>query len=78
LVERQKKLSDFSSILVKYIPVIKDVGSWSGRSERVFSRLLKKQGYQVWRGGLIHRIRQGDVYPVFRRKYFRLCLLLDE
>jgi len=60
-----------------FIP-FKDKEIRQGLSEKIIRRRLEKEGWEVWKGGLISVVRQDDIYPNVRRKYERLCSLLDE
>lgn len=49
-----------------------------GLSEKLLSRRLQRQGWELWRGGILHILRQGEPYPNVRRKYERLQSLLEK
>jgi len=61
-----------------YVPMRREFPSRHGLSERELRRRLVRQGWMVWRGGLIDIVRQSEIYPNVRRRYELLCSLLEK
>jgi DNA polymerase elongation subunit (family B) len=73
--EKQTKLTDFVSVKHLYIPMLNQPSEKGGLSEKILRRRLEKQGWIVWRGGLIG-IEKTTEYPNVLRKYMQLTDLL--
>ena len=78
--ERQTKLLEYAAPAIRqiFIPMQKLESNSSniGLSEKILKRRLEKQGWTVWRGGIINIVRKNDIYPNIRRKYEQLCNLI--
>jgi len=76
--ERQTRLHDFAIVRHVFIPQMRLPEERKGYSERIIKSRLEKQGWEVWRGGSIGIVRRDDIYPNVRRRYYRLCELLEK
>ncbi len=77
--ERQAKLEEFVlKFKVRYYPMRKEFLEKRGLSEKEFRRKLEKEGWLVWRGGLIGIQDRDEVYPNVYRKYSLLKKLLGK
>lgn len=63
--------------VVHYVPMRREFPSRHGLSERELRRRLEKQGWQVWRGGLLHTSWDFESWPNVLRKYDELRGLLE-
>ena len=77
-------LGERQSLLKEFQPVVKHVYIHSnmpkerrGLSEKIIRRRLERQGWTVWRGGLVHITGEDELYPNVRRKYLLLERLLE-
>lgn len=76
--ERQALLQDYAPRVRERTLPVHDSPKRTGLSERLARRRLEKRGYEVWRGGILDITRRlGSEYPAVRRKYARLCALLN-
>ena len=77
-IEKQTRIKDFlHPIRHVYIPISPRYHSNKGLSEKQIKKVLEKQGWEVWRGGLIDITRRPELYPNVLRKYSRLIRLLE-
>ncbi|MFH1850584.1 MAG: DNA polymerase domain-containing protein [archaeon] len=75
-VERQAKLSEYTTVRHIYIPICRKYKSRAGLSEKLIRQRLERQGWTVWRGGSLWILKQDEVYPNVRRKYEKLIQLM--
>ena len=77
--EKQKKISDYYDYVKHvYIPIKSNHTQRYGLAEKQLRKRLERQGWQVWRGGLINVVRGYDAYPNVRRRYEKLCKLIQK
>ncbi|MFH0978387.1 MAG: DNA polymerase domain-containing protein [Candidatus Woesearchaeota archaeon] len=76
LLKSQTKLLDFDTVRHVFVPMQKQYSERQGLSERILARRLIKQGWSVWRGGLINIVNKDDLYPNVRKRYEKLNSLL--
>lgn len=77
--ERQLRLDEFimkAPVPVTYVQTLRKFRDNNGLSERFMRKRLERNGWAVWRGGLINILSQPDLYPNVQRKYLQLHLLL--
>ena len=63
------------SVECLYIP-LKPSSPRVGLAERFLKRRLERQGWIVWRGGMIHLSREEELYSNMKKKYDHLQQLL--
>jgi len=71
----QTLLEEFISIKYVFVPVNKKYKSNRGLSERLVRKRLERQGWNVWRGGIIG-IESQETYPNVKKRYKELTTLL--
>ena len=71
-------ICNYPDIRHVFIPIPKKYKNRKGLSEKILKKRLEKQGWTVWRGGLINIIRNSEIYPSVRKKYALLCILLKK
>ncbi|MBI4181633.1 MAG: VRR-NUC domain-containing protein [Candidatus Aenigmarchaeota archaeon] len=64
-------------IRVECIPLSRRYRSNRGLSERLIRERLEKQGWTVWRGGMLDIVRERGIPRALRERYEQLCTLLD-
>ena len=74
---RQTKITEFYCLIpCIYIPLHRKYKTKRGLSERLLKKRLEKQGWTVWRGGLINVLKREELYPNVQRKYKKLDKIL--
>lgn len=75
----QRKITDYyAKVRHLFIPYHRSYANKRGLSEKILRRSLEKQGWIVWRGGIIGITKEADVYPNVRRKYELLHEMMEE
>lgn len=75
---RQTTLFEYAWLVTfRYVPMRSGSVERRGLSERELKRRLERQGWKVWRGGLIGILRREELYPNVRRKYGLLRELVE-
>jgi DNA polymerase elongation subunit (family B) len=79
-IERQTRLNEYTYGVIPhyFIPIKREYKSRKGLSERLIKRRLEKQGWEVWRGGLLNILKEQEIYPNVKRKYEKLMDLMEE
>jgi len=81
VVERQtsmREYTDLSLVRVLCLPIPVQYTRRRGMSERYVRRRMEKEGWTVWRGGMINVLRGDDVYLNVRKKYHLLERVLQK
>jgi DNA polymerase elongation subunit (family B) len=79
--QRQYKITDFTPdkiIKYKMFEIYRSYVTNRGLSERQIRKKLEKDGWHIWRGGLINCLIRHDLYPNVRRRYIYLHQLLKK
>lgn len=76
LCSNQTRISDFVKHI--YVSMQKRHESHNGLSEKLLAKRLERQGWNIWKGGLIGILRNQEHYPNVERKYRRLYALLHK
>lgn len=76
-MERQTTLYEYVRLVrYLYVPITRQYASRYRLSERLLRQRLEKQGWEVWRGGLIGIENRSNIYPNVQKRYKQLTELL--
>ncbi len=53
-------------------------GPRRGMAERLLRAYFERQGWMVWRGGILHKLTAVDIYPNVQKKYAKLQIIVEQ